>query len=55
MNRIKKVSRPAASLLALLLCVTLFASTAFAAGGALGADRNGTPYTLSLIHIYMKL
>lgn len=42
MNRIKKVSRPAASLLALLLCVTLLASTAFAAGGALGADRNGT-------------
>ena len=57
MNRIKKVSRPVTCLLALLLCVTLLASTAFAAGGALGADRNGTPYTyvigymLSLIHI----
>ena len=52
MNRIKKVSRPAASLLALLLCVTLFASTAFAAGGALGADRNGTPYTYVIGYMY---
>ena len=51
MNRIKKVSRPAASLLA-LLCVTLFASTAFAAGGALGADRNGTPYTYVIGYMY---
>lgn len=52
MNRIKKVSRPAASLLALLLCVTLLASTAFAAGGALGADRNGTPYTYVIGYMY---
>ena len=52
MNRIKKVSRPAASLLALLLCVTLFASTAFAAGGALGADRSGTPYTYVIGYMY---
>ena len=52
MNRIKKVSRPAASLLALLLCVTLCASTAFAAGGALGADRNGTPYTYVIGYMY---
>ena len=52
MNRIKKVSRPAACLLALLLCVTLFASTAFAAGGALGADRNGTPYTYVIGYMY---
>ena len=52
MNRIKKVSRPAASLLALLLCVTLFASTAFAAGGALGADRTGTPYTYVIGYMY---
>ncbi len=35
MNRIKKVSRPVTCLLALLLCVMLLASTAFAAGGAL--------------------
>ena len=49
----QKWKRYSASLLALLLCVTLFASTAFAAGGALGADRNGTPYTLSLIHILL--
>ena len=52
MNRIKKVSRPAACLLALLLCVTLLASTAFAAGGALGADRNGTPYTYVIGYMY---
>ena len=52
MNRIKKVSRPAASLLALLLCMTLFASTAFAAGGGLGADRNGTPYTYVIGYMY---
>ncbi len=52
MNRIKKVSRPAASLLALLLCVTLLASTAFAAGGALGADRNGAPYTYVIGYMY---
>ena len=52
MNRIKKVSRPAASLLALLLCMTLLASTAFAAGGALGADRNGTPYTYVIGYMY---
>ena len=52
MNRIKKVSRPAASLLALLLCVMLLASTAFAAGGALGADRNGTPYTYVIGYMY---
>ena len=51
MNRIKKVSRPAASLLA-LLCVTLLASTAFAAGGALGADRNDTPYTYVIGYMY---
>ena len=38
----QKWKRYSASFLALLLCVTLFASTAFAAGGALGADRNGT-------------
>ena len=31
MNRIKKVSRPVTCLLALLLCVMLLASTAFAA------------------------
>ncbi|WP_425314425.1 OmpL47-type beta-barrel domain-containing protein, partial [Ruthenibacterium lactatiformans] len=52
MNRIKKVSRPVTCLLALLLCVTLFASTAFAAGGALGADRNGTPYTYVIGYMY---
>ena len=52
MNRIKKVSRPAASLLALLLCMTLLASTAFAAGGALGADRNGAPYTYVIGYMY---
>ena len=46
------MSRPAASLLALLLCVTLLASTAFAAGGALGADRNGTPYTYVIGYMY---
>ena len=32
----QKMRRWSASFLALLLCVTLFASTAFAAGGALG-------------------
>ena len=52
MNRIKKVSRPVTCLLALLLCVTLLASTAFAAGGALGADRNGTPYTYVIGYMY---
>lgn len=34
----QKMRRWSASFLALLLCVTLLASTAFAAGGALGAD-----------------
>ena len=48
----KKVRRWSASFLALLLCVTLFASTAFAAGGALGADRNGTPYTYVIGYMY---
>ena len=43
MNRIKKVSRPVTCLRALLLCVSLCASTAVAAGGARGADRSGTP------------
>ena len=52
MNRIKKVSRPVTCLLALLLCVMLLASTAFAAGGALGADRNGTPYTYVIGYMY---
>ena len=48
----KKVRRWGASFLVLLLCVTLFASTAFAAGGALGADRNGTPYTYVIGYMY---
>ena len=48
----QKWKRYSASLLALLLCVTLFASTAFAAGGALGADRNGTPYTYVIGYMY---
>ena len=48
----KKVRRWSASFLALLLCVTLLASTAFAAGGALGADRNGTPYTYVIGYMY---
>ena len=48
----QKWKRYSASLLALLLCVTLLASTAFAAGGALGADRNGTPYTYVIGYMY---
>ena len=32
--------------------MTLLASTAFAAGGALGADRNGTPYTYVIGYMY---
>ncbi|RGC98359.1 hypothetical protein DW194_11320 [Subdoligranulum sp. AM16-9] len=48
----QKWKRYSASFLALLLCVTLFASTAFAAGGALGADRNGTPYTYVIGYMY---
>ena len=48
----KKVRRWSASFLALLLCVTLLASTAFATGGALGADRNGTPYTYVIGYMY---
>ena len=48
----QKMRRWSASFLALLLCVTLFASTAFAAGGALGADRNGTPYTYVIGYMY---
>ena len=52
MNRIKKVSRPVTCLLALLLCMALLASTAFAAGGALGADRNGTQYTYVIGYMY---
>ena len=52
MNRIKKVSRPVTCLLALLLCMALLASTAFAAGGGLGADRNGTQYTYVIGYMY---
>ena len=48
----QKWKRYSASFLALLLCVTLLASTAFAAGGALGADRNGTPYTYVIGYMY---
>ena len=48
----QKWKRYSASLLALLLCVTLLASTAFAAGGGLGADRNGTPYTYVIGYMY---
>ena len=48
----QKWKRYSASFLALLLCVTLFASTAFAAGGGLGADRNGTPYTYVIGYMY---
>ena len=48
----QKMRRWSASFLALLLCVTLLASTAFAAGGALGADRNGTPYTYVIGYMY---
>ncbi|MCQ5090328.1 OmpL47-type beta-barrel domain-containing protein [Ruthenibacterium lactatiformans] len=48
----QKWKRYSASFLALLLCVTLFASTAFAAGGALGADRNGTPYAYMIGYMY---
>ena len=48
----QKWKRYSASLLALLLCVTLLASTAFAAGGALGADRNGTQYTYVIGYMY---
>ena len=48
----QKWKRYSASFLALLLCVTLFASTAFAAGGALGADRNGTPYAYVIGYMY---
>ena len=48
----QKWKRYSASLLALLLCMTLFASTAFAAGGGLGADRNGTPYTYVIGYMY---
>ena len=48
----QKWKRYSASFLALLLCVTLLASTAFAAGGALGADRNGTPYTYVIGDMY---
>ena len=48
----QKWKRYSASLLALLLCVMLLASTAFAAGGALGADRNGTPYTYVIGYMY---
>ena len=47
-----KMRRGSASFLARLLCVTLLASTAFAAGGALGADRNGTPYTYVIGYMY---
>ena len=32
--------------------MTLLASTAFAAGGALGADRNGTQYTYVIGYMY---
>ncbi|WP_418855878.1 OmpL47-type beta-barrel domain-containing protein [Ruthenibacterium lactatiformans] len=48
----QKMRRWSASFLALLLCVTLLASTAFAAGGALGADRNGTQYTYVIGYMY---
>ena len=48
----QKMRRWSASFLAVLLCVTLLASTAFAAGGALGADRNGTPYTYVIGYMY---
>ena len=48
----QKWKRYSASFLALLLCVTLLASTAFAAGGALGADRNGAPYTYVIGYMY---
>ena len=48
----QKMRRWSASFLALLLCVMLLASTAFAAGGALGADRNGTPYTYVIGYMY---
>ena len=48
----QKMRRWSASFLALLLCMTLLASTAFAAGGALGADRNGTPYTYVIGYMY---
>ena len=48
----QKWKRYSASFLALLLCMTLLASTAFAAGGALGADRNGTPYTYVIGYMY---
>ena len=48
----QKWKRYSASFLALLLCVTLLASTAFAAGGALGADRNGTQYTYVIGYMY---
>ena len=48
----QKMRRWSASFLALLLCMTLLASTAFAAGGALGADRNGTPYAYMIGYMY---
>ena len=48
----QKMRRWSASFFALLLCMTLLASTAFAAGGALGADRNGTPYTYVIGYMY---
>ena len=48
----QKLRRWSASFFALLLCGTLLASTAFAAGGTLGADRNGTPYTYVIGYMY---
>ena len=50
----QKMRRWSASFFALLLCMTLLASTAFAAGGALGADRNGTPYTYVIGYMYKE-
>ena len=35
--------------LSLFLLISACASPAFAAGGALGADRNGTPYTYVIV------
>ena len=38
--------------LSLFLLISACASPAFAAGGALGADRNGTPYTYVIGYMY---